>query len=438
MLIEQHNNYIESTLNADRFELWILITLLRAIRINEPNTYTVYLDTDYDEVIDVFIKLFLPNDPMQEKEDENNITTRYGTEEEQDFVISVKGKVEEIILASTFYLQSKLDQEEEKQIVTSMITAKYKRDDTVKATEATVLAIHDISPQGQSNMEQHIKNLIERALKEKEKEITPKTPSSNEKRKISTGGKKPQPWSPRNNGETSKKVSFRYPITNNEANKEEEDNEEEEEEQEQPNPKKQKLPTKRLQRNAFKEETPLSTKRKRQSRRKEERSKRRKKIKEEKLIQQQEYTLTKKPITDSISAISKECIRTYGFVANPNKPIWKNIPSALKSMNTNAYLQLPYNLHCHNLCENLQPPLGFNTLLGLGLNFCIEQNQPKPNVQNTLEKLKRSVQLKEWLKENSNNNNDDEYLPYLYLPTYWNPPPASDEIEINYKIFQLN
>jgi hypothetical protein len=81
---------------------------------------------------------------MQEKEEENNITTKYGTEEEQDFVISVKGKVEEIILASTFYLQSKLDQEEEeKQIVTSMITAKYKRDDTVKATEATALAIHD-------------------------------------------------------------------------------------------------------------------------------------------------------------------------------------------------------------------------------------------------------------------------------------------------------
>jgi len=169
MLIEQHNNYIESTLTADHFELWILITLLRTIRINEPNTYTVYLDTDYDEVIDEFIKLFLPNDPTLEKEDENNITTRYGTEEEQDFIISVKGKVEEIILASTFYLQSKLDQEEEKQIVTSMITAKYKHDETVKATEAKDLAIHDISPIGQSNMEQHTKNLIKTHLKGKRK-----------------------------------------------------------------------------------------------------------------------------------------------------------------------------------------------------------------------------------------------------------------------------
>ncbi len=99
-------------------------------------------------------------------------------------------------------------------------------------------------------------------------------------------------------------------------------------------------------------------------------------------------------------------------------------------MTTNEYLQSPYNLHCHNLCENLKPPLGFNILLGLGLNFCIEQNQPKPNVQYTLEKLKRSIRLKEWLEENgSSNNDDDEYIPHLYLPSRWNPPPASNKIE---------
>ncbi len=154
--------------------------------------------------------------------------------------------------------------------------------------------------------------------------------------------------------------------------------------------------SKNFQPNTFKEEKPSSIKWKRQSRRKEERSKWRKKVNEEKLIWQQEYTLTKNP------KISKECIRTYGFIADPNKPVWKNIPSALKFMNTNMYLQSLYNLHCHNLCENLQPPLGFNILLGLSLDFCIEQKQPRPNVQHTLEKLKRSVQLKEWLKENGN------------------------------------
>jgi hypothetical protein len=88
-------------------------------------------------------------------------------------------------------------------------------------------------------------------------------------------------------------------------------------------------------------------KQKRQSRRKEERKKRR----EENQQKQQEIIRIKKPIVDSISAINKECTQTYGFVANPAKAIWENIPHALKSINTSSFLQLPYNLHCHNLCE---------------------------------------------------------------------------------------
>jgi hypothetical protein len=93
--------------------------------------------------------------------------------------------------ASSFHLQRELDQEEEKQIITSMISAKYKRDDTVKATEATAIAIYDVSPQGQSNMEQHIKNLIERALKEKEKEKIPPPPSSNKNEKTPQAARHP-------------------------------------------------------------------------------------------------------------------------------------------------------------------------------------------------------------------------------------------------------
>ena len=111
---------------------------------------------------------------------------------------------------------------EEKQIITSMISAKYKKNDTVKATEATALAIHDVSPEGETNMEQHLKNLIDQALKKKEKEkhtsTTPSSPPSNKKRKNSTGGKKPQSSLPqKEEGEpNTKKVSFRYPVTDTE------------------------------------------------------------------------------------------------------------------------------------------------------------------------------------------------------------------------------
>ncbi len=63
---------------------------------------------------------------------------------------------------------------------------------------------------------------------------------------------------------------------------------------------------------------------------------------------------------------------------------------------------------CHNLCEKLQPTPGFNQLLGLGLNFCIEQHRPKPNVKNTMEKLKKSIRLRVWTEENGIAN--DEYI----------------------------
>jgi hypothetical protein len=124
----------------------------------------------------------------------------------------------------------------------------------------------------------------------------------------------------------------------------------------------------------------------------------------------------------------------YGFVSNPEKPIWENIPNALRTLNATTYLQTPYNLHCHNLCESLQPPPGSNQLLGLGLNFCIKESHPKPNVKHTLEKLERSVRLQAWINENGTPA-DEEYIPTLYIPSPWKPPPASDEIENNLLLF---
>jgi len=130
-----------------------------------------------------------------------------------------------------------------------------------------------------------------------------------------------------------------------------------------------------------------------------------------------------------------ECIRTYGFTADPKKPIWKNIPSALKSILATTYLNSPSNLHCHNLCERLPPPAGFNILLGLGLNYCIEQRKPTPNIQKTMDKINNSVRLKAWLTENPLEKNQN-YNPKLYLPSRWKPPEASIEIEKRLKEFK--
>jgi hypothetical protein len=121
--------------------------------------------------------------------------------------------------------------------------------------------------------------------------------------------------------------------------------------------------------------------------------------------------------------------------ANTKKPIWENIPNAVQTINATTFLQTPSNLHhCHNLCKKLQPPTGDKQLLGLGLNFCIGKRHPKPNVKNTLEKLKRSIRLQAWIKENGAPTSGD-YIPKLYIPSPWKPPPAPDEVENNLLLF---
>jgi hypothetical protein len=75
--------------------------------------------------------------------------------------------VEGLIIPTTFKLQLELDRQEETKTVTSLIEAKFKRDETLTATEATALAIHDVTPSNQNNMEQHIKKLIDEAISKK-------------------------------------------------------------------------------------------------------------------------------------------------------------------------------------------------------------------------------------------------------------------------------
>jgi len=111
-----------------------------------------------------FIKLFLPNyHPTENK----NIFFRKGSEEEEKFFCAVTEQVEGLIIPTTFKLQLELDKQDETKTVSSLIEAKSKCDETLTATEATALAIHNITPSYQNNMEQHIKKLIDKAISKK-------------------------------------------------------------------------------------------------------------------------------------------------------------------------------------------------------------------------------------------------------------------------------
>jgi hypothetical protein len=96
------------------------------------------------------------------------------------------------------------------------IIAQYKCTDVIKATEATALALQDTEPNNQLNMQQHITKLVQETVK-----THLSTPSK--KQKNSSGSKKPQPsLTKKEEGEpNTKKVSFRYPITDEEDDSEE-------------------------------------------------------------------------------------------------------------------------------------------------------------------------------------------------------------------------
>jgi hypothetical protein len=53
-------------------------------------------------------------------------------------------------------------------------------------------------------------------------------------------------------------------------------------------------------------------------------------------------------------------------------------------------------------------------------------------MQHTLEKLNKSIRLKEWLTKYPLDK-DQNYNPNLYIPLRWNPPEASEEIEKSLK-----
>jgi len=52
--------------------------------------------------------------------------------------------------------------------------------------------------------------------------------------------------------------------------------------------------------------------------------------------------------------------------------------------------------------------------------------------------MERSIRLKHWIDKNGANNNDEDYIPSLYIPTKWKPPEASPDVEEAMKNFSSN
>jgi hypothetical protein len=83
----------------------------------------------------------------------------------------------------------------------------------------------------------------------------------------------------------------------------------------------------------------------------------------------------------------------------------------------------------HNLCHDVQPPIGTKSLLGLGLKFCVVSPKPTYNIKECVKKLAYRICTKQYLLSNKQPTNT-EYIPQIYKKLKnWYPPPASLTIE---------
>jgi hypothetical protein len=142
----------------------------------------------------------------------------------------------------------------------------------------------------------------------------------------------------------------------------------------------------------------------------------------------------------STSHIRDINIRRYGFVSDPNHPLWKNKQGALRTMDISLLeSKQPSNATLHNL-SGKKLPCGSDQLLGLSLKFCIQETIPKLQVTKTIERLRRAVRLQAWLDthsdEKTDEKNDNDYTPGLYLPSTWTPPLAPTHIENGISAFE--
>ena len=87
-------------------------------------------------------------------------------------------------------------------------------------------------------------------------------------------------------------------------------------------------------------------------------------------------------------------------------------------------------MNSHNLCTNLEPPFGFEDLLGLGMKFCLCVDPPPTHLEVSTERFNRAIRIQGHLRASKDtggveNSEDEEYNPKIYIQSTWQPPLAS-------------
>jgi hypothetical protein len=119
--------------------------------------------------------------------------------------------------------------------------------------------------------------------------------------------------------------------------------------------------------------------------------------------------------------------RQYGFVSDPDLPLWRNVVRRIKSMSISDYEKsFINNLACHNLLRESPLPKGTTHLLGLGLNYCLKGHSSTSTTTHTFTRLRQDVRRMFHL---SDCTDDSDYIPSLYIRSSYQFDAASPDIE---------
>ena len=77
---------------------------------------------------------------------------------------------------------------------------------------------------------------------------------------------------------------------------------------------------------------------------------------------------------------------------------------------------------------HLTLPAGVGDLLGLSLPFCLQAPRPNQDIGKTMSRLRRDVRRTAFFA-NSEDEPNYNYNPKLHIPSTWEPPRASNDIE---------
>lgn len=128
-----------------------------------------------------------------------------------------------------------------------------------------------------------------------------------------------------------------------------------------------------------------------------------------------------------------QLIDRFGFIVNTThhyhrQQTFDEYVANLPLPNLARYLQQPSNLACHNLCTYLHPPNGFEQLLGLGLNYCLQPTRANPQavVNAFCTRFERDLFTKMYFTDKRRSGEEEEPPPQLFLRSNFTPP--RDEI----------